>query len=377
MKFQKSVLCVLMVIVGLVSGLFSNVKAGETETMIENWISQSMMEISKKVNVLASEQGDPFYVPRVLMGPIVTRTLPQQKFYESQLSLLLRDAIYLKLAAGLAPVGKLDIVDLDVLIKALDKSGLGTASKLNISEISTEYSKDSKLRYCLGEILSEVDMLILGQITLKDKQALTAFTVLRMKDNQLYMDHTPVAVQAVPKSIQDLPNVPDISMNISQSSMAKMIEFEISTDGDIQHSVRKFVKEFTEAWKTGDVNKVMSFYDDNASAVTLTLSQNSRIQLTNVLNRNSLELVMVEFFDRYRVTNFDFSNPEVYDIKRNSRNVVSCSVKFFADITLADGTIQKLPLLSFYMQLRKEDKQDWKIYFQRIKEASRYSVSFK
>ena len=134
------------------------------------------------------------------------------------------------------------------------------------------------------------------------------------------------------------------------------------------------VEQYASTWEKGDVDRMMSYYDKNASAVTLTVNDKSSVELTNVLDRNALELVMVEFFERYRVTNFDFSKTSVYDVKWNSSNVVSCSVDFYADIALSDGNTRKLPLLSFYMQLRREGKKDWRIYFQRIKEVPKYSI---
>ena len=342
--------------------------AQSEKEMINEWISKSITEISQKVKAISAENSDPFFVPAVLLGPIVTRTLPQTEFYESQLSLLLRDSIYLKLAAGLSPT-PMNIVDIDILSKAVEASALPSVSSLNAVEISATYSSDPAMRSCIKSLLAKADILVLGQITLKDKEALTTFTMLTLKNGKLYLDRTPISIQTMPGSLHA-----DISINVGKDGVDRMMRFVVTTDEAIQRSVQGFVQRFAESWEKGDVKKVMSFYDKDASAVTLTLGQNSRVKLTNVLNRASLELVMAEFFERYNVTNFDFSSPRVYDTKWNSKNVASCSVDFDADITLADGKVQRLPLLSFYMQLRRKGAGDWKIYFQRIKEVPKYSV---
>jgi len=337
----------------------------QAEAMIDEWISSSILRISQKVKDISAEYEDPYFTPQVLIGPIVTRKLPGREFYESQFSLLLRDSIYLKLAAGLAPI-RMKILDVDLLPKAIAASRLKSAARLNALDIASSYEKDESMRRCVNQLLDVADMIVLGQITLKDTQALTTFTILRKKKGQLYLDRTPMSIQA-------LPNIPDISMDMEKKGMDKMMAFVISSDNEIKGAVGKFVTKFADAWEDGNVEKMMSYYDKNASAVTLTVSENSRVELTNVLDKDALELVMVEFFERYSVTSFDFSNPEIYDVKRNSKNVVSCNVDFYADITIANGRTRRLPLLSFYMQLRRDGKS-WKIYFQRIKEVPKYSI---
>ena len=347
-------------------GLCMTVRASSVEETVDEWISNSILRIYQKVKDISGEYRDPFFVPRVLIGPIVTRTLPNREYYESQFSLLLRDSIYLKMAAGLAPI-QMNVVDVDVLPKAVESSRLNSSSLLNVTEIAASYTSSEAMRKCVDQLMDVANMVVLGQISLKDNQALTTFTILRMVNGQLYMDRTPI-------SVQTFHSIPDISMTIKKDGVDRMIEFVASTDDDIQKSVTDFIKRFAGTWEKGDVDKVMSYYSKGASAVTLTVNDESSVKLTNVLDRNALELVMVEFFERYRVTDFDFTNPRVYDVKRNSKSVVSCSVDFYADITLANGEIRKLPLLSFYMQLRQEGKNDWKIYFQRIKEVPKYSI---
>lgn len=347
-------------------GLCMTVHASQLEKTVDEWINNSILRISQKVQDVSREYDDPFFVPRVLIGPIVTRTLPDKEYYESQFSLLLRDSIYLKMAAGLAPV-QMKVVDVDVLPKAVESSGLGSTALLNAAEISASYASSEAMRSCVRQLMSVADMLVVGQVTLKETQALTTFTILRMDGAQLYMDRTPV-------SLQTFQSIPDISMTIEKDGVGRMLEFMATIDDEMEKSVKEFVQRYASTWERGDVDEMMSYYDDGASAVTLTVSAESSVKLTNVLDRNALELVMVEFFERYKVTDFDFTNLEVYDVKRNSKSVVSCSVDFYADITLANGEIRTLPLLSFYMQLRQAGKKDWKIYFQRIKEVPKYST---
>ena len=347
-------------------GLCMAAHASSVEKTMDAWISNSIFRISQKVKDISEEYRDPFFVPKVLIGPIVTRALPNKEYYESQFSLLLRDSIYLKMAAGLAPV-QMKVVDVDMLPKALESSGLNSASLLNATEIAVSYASSEAMRKCVDQLMGMADMIVLGQISIKDTQALTTFTILRMDKGQLYMDRTPV-------SVQTFQSIPDISMTIEKDGVGKMLEFIASIGGDVEKSVTGFVQRFAGTWERGDVGEMMSYYDKGASAVTLIVNEESSVKLTNVLDRNALELVMVEFFERYKVTDFDFTDPKVYDVKRNSKNVVSCSVDFYADITLTNGKVRKLPLLSFYMQLRRAGKKDWKIYFQRIKEVPKYST---
>ncbi len=363
-RTTKLLSCVMLLV--WITGSFLPASGNQAEKIIDEWIEESILRISQRARDIVDEHDDPYFVPRVLVGPIVTRVLPQKEFYESQFSLLLRDAIYLKLSAGLAPI-RMEIIDTDILPKAVKLSGLNSPAKLNISNVAASYAQDEAMRQCISDLLNVADMVVLGQITLKGTEALTTFTILTMKDVQLYLDHTPI-------SIQTLQNVPDISKIIEKSGIDRMIAFVASTDDEIQKSVETFVEQYASTWEKGDVDKMMSYYDKNASAVTLIVNDKSSVELTNVLDRNALELVMVEFFERYRVTNFDFSKTSVYDVKWNSSNVVSCSVDFYADITLSDGKTRRLPLLSFYMQLRREGGKDWRIYFQRIKEVPKYSV---
>lgn len=347
-----------------VTGSFMVTVGGQTETVINNWIAESINSMSYKVRDVASEYSDPYFVPHVLLGPIVTRILPQAEFHKSQLSELLRDSIYLKLSAGLARTS-MEVVDIDLLSKTVASSGLTSPARLNAMDIASSYTQDSALRLCLDRLLDAADMVVLGQITLNGNQALTIYTILTREDGQLYLDRTPLSVRNLS---------PDISMTIQEDSIQKMMEFVVSTDDSIQSSVTEFIQEFTDIWATGEISMLMELYDSKASAIAMTVNERHSVRLTNVLDRNALELAMLEFQERYKTTNFDLSNPEIYNVKRNSKNVVSLSIDFNADVTAADGKARRIPLLSLYMQLRRKGRGSWRIYFQRIKEVPKYSI---
>lgn len=357
-----AILCLWMLSLSMVA------IGGQAEDVIDEWITESIDRISEKVRHVASENDDPYFVPNVLLGPVVTKILPRREFYESQLSVLLRDSIYLKLAAGLAHT-PMEVVDADILPKAVESSGLGSAARLNVADIASLYSQDEAMRKCLEHLLNIADMVILGRVTLKENQALTVFTILTMEDGQLYLDRAPLSIQSFP---------PDVFVTIQKSSIQRMMEFAVYTDDEVQQSVEGFVRKFAATWEKGSIDKLMEYYDKNASAVTLTLRERSSVELTNILDRNALELVMMEFFERYSIPDFDFSSPEIYNVKRNSKNVASCSVDFYANITMSDGGTRRMPLLSIYMQLRRNGRtDDWLIYFQRIKEVPKYSIQLR
>ena len=93
---------ILLTIIPLLIFIMCPDAAAQTERVVDTWIRESMHVISQKIKVLSAEYDDPFFVPKVIMGPIVTSFPGRKRLYESQLDLLLKNSIYLKLAAGLA-----------------------------------------------------------------------------------------------------------------------------------------------------------------------------------------------------------------------------------------------------------------------------------
>jgi len=339
---------------------------GQVEKTVDKWIKDSILRISQKVTELSREHDDPFYVPRVLVGPIVTAAPERGEFYESQLGLLIQNSIYLKITAGLTPVD-MRVVDADALPRAVNLSGLGSIARLNAADIVSSYAQDRAMRRCVHHLLRVADMVVLGQLTIKGTKALTTFRILRMKGDQVYLDRSPIHFQV-------LPDIPDVSVDIGEDGLRRMMRFALHTDDEVDDLVKKFVRRFAETWTEGDFEKIMSYYGRNATAVTMMVSRNATVRLTNVLNRRAIKHFWVTSANRYRDVKFDFAEPEIYDAKWNSRNVVSFSVGFFADIELTENRTRRLPLLSLYVQLRREGIRGWRIHFQRIKEVPKYSM---
>ena len=365
MIHRTTKLLVSVILLVWIAGTYSTA-SGQAEETVDKWIRESILRISHKVKELSQEYDDPFFVPSVLIGPIVTSTPGRKEPYESQFDLLLRNSIYLKIAAGLTPIN-IKVVDADVLPWAIAWSGLGSMTRLNAVDIASLYARDEAMRKCVKRLLDVADMVVLGQTNLKDSTALTTFRILRKEGDRLYLDRTAIEFQA-------LPDIPDLSVTIGEDNIRRMMEFALSTDRDVRRAVEKFVRQFADAWSRGDLDKIMSYYDGRATAVTMTVDENSIVDLTSVLDRNALQHFWATSMDRYREVNFDFSKPRVYDIKRNARNVVSFSVGFYADVSAPNGGKRRLPLLSLHVQLRRAGLEGWKIYFQRIKEVPKYRI---
>ena len=360
MKLVISVI-LLICIVGSLSAAHAQVRR-----TVDKWVSESILSISHKVQELSEEYDDPFFVPKVLIGPMLTRTPRRPEFYESQLDLLLRDSIYLKIAAGLAPID-MKLVDADTLPRAIAASKLDSATRLNAMDIVSSYARDETMRQCVKRLLNVADMVVLGQTVLKNSRASTTFRILRREGEQVYLGRSPIHFEL-------LPDAPDVSVDVAEDKLRRMIEFSLSTDAEMRKSIDRFVRRFIESWSDGDFDRIMSYYDEKATAVTMTVGQDSTVSLTNVLDRSAIRYFWTTSRERYRSVNFDLRKPRVFDAKWNSRNVASFGIAFFADVTVANGKVRRLPLLSLYVQIRRGAGKSWKVYFQRIKELPRYSM---